>query len=267
MTDIITLTDSESTKIEQARGSAAAVVAAAHDLTVENAEQAERAGGILRDLATVRKRAETDRKALTEPYRAHTQAVNDQYREPSRMLDEADKVIRAKMLTYQGTQERIRAERQAELDRIAAEQRARDEAERTRLAAEAREQREAWEAEAAARNAHAAGHATDETLASAAAAEAAASAMAELERAREIAPLPVRPVETVAAPKPSAGIAVQRPWTFEVTDPSEVPREHLTVSEQSIRQAMREDVRAGREPSPIPGVRFYRDERLAVRGR
>ncbi len=257
MTDLITLTDSESTKIEQARGSAAAVVAAAHDLNVENAEQAERAGSILRDLQTVRKRAETDRKALTEPYRAHTQAVNDQYREPSAMLDKADSIIRGKVLAYQREQERLRAEQQRELDRIAAEQRARDEAERARLAAEAREQREAWEAtQAAASSAEAAQAAQD-----------AADAMGQLERARELAPLPVRPVETVAATKPSAGIAVKRPWTFHIDDPAMVPREHLAVDDQSIRRAMREDVRAGREPQPIPGVRFYQDERLAVRGR
>ncbi len=257
MTDLITLTESESTKIEQARGSAAAVVAAAHDLTVENAEQAERAGGILRDLQTVRKRAETERKDLTRPYRAHEQQINDQFREPSAMLDKADAIIRGKVLEYQREQERIRAEQQRELDRIAAEQRARDEAERARLAGEAREQREAWEAAQAA--------ATDADKAEAAG--QAADAMGQLERARELAPLPVRPVEIVVASKPSAGIAVKRPWTFEVIDPSEVPREHMTVNEQSIRQAMREDVRAGREPQPIPGVRFYQDERLAVRGR
>ncbi len=267
MSDLITLTESESTKIEQARGSAAAVVAAAHDLTVENAEQAERAGGILRDLQTVRKRAETERKDLTRPYRAHEQQINDQFREPSAMLDKADGIIRGKVLAWQREQERLRAERQRELDRIAAEQRARDEAERARLAAEAREQREAWEREAATRAAHAAGHATDETLAAASAAEQAAAAMAELERAREIAPLPVHAVQRAAPVKPSEGVAVKRPWTFEITDPSEVPREHMTVSEQSIRQAMREDVRAGREPQSIPGVRFYQDERLAVRGR
>ncbi len=257
VSDIITLTDSESSKIEQARGSAAAVVAAAHDLNVENAEQAERAGGILRDLATVRKRAEATRKQLGEPYRQHVEAINAQYREPSAMLDKADAIIRGKVLEYQREQERIRAEQQRELDRIAAEQRARDEAERARLAAEAREQREAWEAtQAKAESAEAAQAARD-----------AADAMGQLERAREIAPLPVRPVETVAATKPSAGIAVQRPWTFEVVNPDEIPRAFMVVDDKAIRQNMRDTVRADGEPYPIPGVRFYQDERLAVRGR
>ncbi len=256
MTDIITLTESESTKIEQARGSAAAVVAAAHDLTVENADQAERAGGILRDLQTVRKRAESERKDLTAPYRAHERQINDQYREPSAMLDKADGIIRGKVLAYQREQERIRAEQQRELDRIAAEQRARDEAERARLAAEAREQREAWEA----------AEAKAENPETAQAARSVADAMANLERARELAPLPVRPVETVAAAKPSAGIAVQRPWTFEVTDPSEVPPEHLRVDEASIRRWMHAQVKRGDVPD-MSGVRFYQDERLAVRGR
>ncbi len=260
MTDLITLTEAETASISANCGAAAAVVAAAHDLTVESAEQAERASGILRDLATVRKRAESARKELTQPYRQHERQINDQFREPSAMLDEADGVIRSKVLAYQREQERVRAERQRELDRIAAEQRAADEAERARLAAEARAQREAWEA------AQAKAKASDDEAAAEAARQA-AEAMAQLERAREIAPLPVHAVQTAAPVKPSEGVAVKRWWRFEIKYPESVPRAYLVVDAEAIRRVMREDVRAGRDPQPIPGVRFYRDERLAVRGR
>lgn len=261
------LTDEESSRVAESRRSAAAVVAAARELSVSTADEAERASGILRDLATVRKRADSERKALTQPYRAHVEQINAQYREPTSMLDEADGMIRAKVQGFLAEQERMRAERQARIDAEAAEQRRRDEAEREAQAAAARAQHERWAREQAEREAEAARTGAREDAERAAAAKAAADAMAELERAREIAPLPVRHVPTVEPVKPSAGIAVKRPWTFEVVDPQRVPREFLTVDERLIRRVMREEMRAHGEPLPIPGVRFYQQEGLSVRGR
>lgn len=268
MTDslAIVLTDEESSRVAESRRSAAAVVAAARELEVSTADEAERASGILRDLATVRKRADAERKALTAPHRAHVDMLNAQYREPTLMLDEADGMIRAKVQGFLAEQERVRAERQARIDAEAAEQRRRDEAEREAQAAAARAQRERWAREQAEREAEAARTGAQADTDRAAAAKAAADAMADLERAREIAPLPVRHVPTVEPVKPSAGIAVKRPWTFEVVDPSEVPPEFLIVDESAVRAYMRQRVKAGEVPS-VSGIRFYQQEGLSVRGR
>jgi hypothetical protein len=48
-------------------------------------------------------------------------------------------------------------------------------------------------------------------------------------------------------------------WTFEVTDPSLVPREYLVVDETRIREAM------NRGERNIPGVRFYQSESITSR--
>ncbi len=260
------LTLPEHASIVQARSAAASVVAAAKALVVETPEQAERASEILRDLATVRNRAEAARKELTAPLLAKKGAIDDQFREPAAMLKSADGEVREKVRVFLAEQERIRAERQAAIDREAAEQRRRDEAEREERAAAARAQEERWRAEQAARERKAKRTGEQADAERAAAAKLAADALAEVAVAREIAPLPVRQVEQAAVVKPSEGIAVRRPWTFEVVDASEVPPEYLTVNEASIRRWMHARVKAGEVPD-MSGVRFYQDDKLQVRGR
>jgi hypothetical protein len=262
----IVLTDTESSKLDNARGSAAAVVTAARDLIVETEQEAQRAGEILRDLQTVRKRAEKDRLAMTKPHREHVELINRNYREPSAMLEQADRMVREKVKAYLAEQERIRAERQAEIDTEAAEQRRRDEEERERQAAAAREQREHWEAEQVAREAEARRSGTQTDAERARAAAAAAYAMAELEEARRIAALPVRHAQTVEEAKPMTGVVVNQRWMFEVTDQAKVPESFKVVDETAVRKHMREDVKAGRLPS-LCGIRFFQEESLSVRGR
>ncbi len=260
------LTERESEQIEHARLSAAAIVARAHDLAVEDAAQAERAGGILRDLASVRKRAETERLELTKPLRDKRAAIDANYKAPSAMLDEADKVIRGKLLAYQREQARLAKIEQDRLDAEAERQRLADEAAREAEAAEARAQQEAW-ATRQRELAEAAIAAGDAELAEAAkAAGQAADAMADLERARSIAPLPVRAVPVVATPERQEGIATKRRWTYEIVEPTEVPRGYLKLDEQAIRYEMHRQIKKGKAPE-LPGVRFYQEEGLSVRGR
>ncbi len=262
----LAITRVEAERIEHARLSAAAVVARAHDLSVDDAEQAERAGGILRDLASVRKRADDERLELTKPLREKTAAINANYKAPSAMLDEADKVIRAKLLAYQREQARLRAEEQARLDAEAERQRLADEAAREADAAEARAQQEAWAAQQR-ELAEAAREAGDAKLAEAAAAAGqAADAMGDLQRARSIAPLPVHAPVVAPMPAKQAGIATRKVWGFKVIETSAVPPEFLIVDTAKLRKWMNDEVRAGRWPS-MPGVKFEQEEGLSVRGR
>lgn len=266
---VAALTPVENAQIQTARSSAASVVAAARDLVVEDSERASRAGEILRDLATVKARAERERKAIQKPYLDKVETIRAQYREPTAMLDEADKTIRAKVEAWTVEQERLRAIEQARLDAEAEAQRKADEAERDRLAAEARKQKAAWAAEEARRRADAEANPSPEAIAAADAAQAAREAMAALEASRAITPLPVRQVEVVKpVAKPTQGVSTWKVWTFDTwdVDVGRLPDWARVVDEKAIRREMHRQVKAGKEPS-VPGVRFYQETGMQVRGR
>lgn len=69
----------------------------------------------------------------------------------------------------------------------------------------------------------------------------------------------VAPVTHVPAFGSKAVKGVTKRWTFEVTDPTLVPREYLVVDEGKIRTAMNAGTR------DIPGVRFFQTESLTSR--
>lgn len=282
-------TDAEEAKVSEVTETVGGIVAAAEQLEVVSTETAQQAATMLTEISRARKASETARRFLTDPLRKHVEAINARFKEAAEPLDQANAIVRGKLGTYQAEQERIR---QAEQERLEAEARA----ERERQEAEAREAREKAEAEAreAAERAAAAraptmdavgvadltdaqlvdvvlegGHAEPEARAELARrrearraqeqAEAAQRAVVQANEAEQAAaaqPLTVARVEQ--APK-LAGISTQKRWTFEVIDPHAVPREHLTVDEKSIREAVRAGVRE------IPGVRIYQDAGLAVR--
>ncbi|TET23384.1 MAG: hypothetical protein E3J78_02315 [Candidatus Cloacimonadota bacterium] len=47
-------------------------------------------------------------------------------------------------------------------------------------------------------------------------------------------------------------------WKFEITDPTRVPREYMTINEAKIRNVVRSGIRE------IPGVRIYQEEIMVV---
>jgi len=140
-------------------------------------------------------------------------------------LDEAERLVKAAMLTYQREEDR---KRQEEARRLQAEADERARKERERLAKQAaklktpelREQR--------------------------------------LAQAAQV----VAPVVLPSAPPPKpAGVVTRRRWTFRVTDAAQVPREFLMVDEQKLSklaQALGPDAK-------VAGVEFYEAQTVAVR--
>ena len=263
----VELTTSESEKIARARTSAADIVARVHAIEITDEKTAGDVASFLRDLATVAKRADEERLALTKPHRDHATKINDEYREPAKMLDGAISEVKAKLLAWRQEQERIRREEQARLDAIAAEQRATDERAREEAAAEARAEAERWAAEQRAREQAAAESPSAEATAAAEAAKAAQEAFERLQRARELEPLPVREVAIVAHPERQEGVATRKDWTFRVVDKARVPSEYLVVDEAAIRRDMRGVLRATGEVPTIPGVVFEQVEGIMARAR
>lgn len=267
MTDqSVELSMMESEKIARARTSAADVVARVHAIEITSEAEASKVASFLRDLATVAKRADEERLALSKPHREHAARINDEYRLPARMLERAITEVKAKLLAYRQEQERIRREARAEAERRAAEQRAADEAVREAAAAEARAEAERWAAEQAERERAAADRPSAEATAAAEAAAAAREAFERLERARAIEALPVREVAVVAPLAKQSGVGTRMDWTFRVVDAGLLPPEFLMPDEKEIRQYMRARVKAGEVPE-VDGVEFAQVPRLTARAR
>lgn len=287
-------------KLAEVTAEVATVVEQARAIDVRTPDEASFATAFLSRIATAKRQGEAARRFLVDPLNEHVKRINAQFKETAAPLDEADQVVRQKVLTYQREAQRQAAEEQARLDaeRRAAEEAA--EAERRRLAEEAaRAERNAAEAEARRREEMAAarserrreiGDMSDEQLAELAASpdapvedgnmaveeiqsrknareaqEAAAKARQEAEEAqqREIAAKSA-PAMAVAAPAPLAAAngsaSVRKEWKV-----VEIVDEKLLPREYWLidHAKLNKVVKAGvRE---IPGVRIEQAEGLSVR--
>ena len=97
-------------KAEDLQKEVAPVVAMADELNVDSDMMYEAAGDELRTIKSRSKTLEDRRKAITQPLDAAKKSVMDLFRQPLASLEEAERTIKRKMLTYSQEQDRIRAE-------------------------------------------------------------------------------------------------------------------------------------------------------------
>lgn len=124
-------------------------VAAAGRIDVRTAAEAEHATEFLTQIAGAKRRAEQARKFLVGPLNAHVKSINEKFKEETVPLEQADAIVRAKVLAYRREQERLRVAEQARLDAERAERERQAEEQRRREEAEARAAREAAARESA----------------------------------------------------------------------------------------------------------------------
>lgn len=188
---------------------------------IKTPAQFKSAGEWLKTVKGLLKKIEDARTRITKPINESLREVNNQARQQSQPLLDAELAIKRSMGAYTSELERLRRE----------EQRRADEA--------ARREQEKLQAQAA---------------------KAVASGkMEKAEHLEHRAASVVAPVIQREAPKVS-GITTREFWKFEVTDPSVVPREYMSVDETKIRkvvQALKGDAR-------IAGVRVYPDTQIAA---
>lgn len=187
----------------------------------------------------------------------------------------AENVLKGKYSQYQSRLEMERLERerkareataalQRKLDEEAAEanRKAAEEA-RLRVEAEQKIKREKEEAEARERGAK-------QKEMDAIAAKLAAERIAELRKAEEeakknevVAPTVMEPVvqgvQNVTRAETGSAAFSKAPWTFKVVDPKLVPREYLLVSDNLLRDAVKQGVRS------IPGIEIYQETQVNFR--
>jgi hypothetical protein len=269
----------------------------ARALEVQTPEQAQGAVEFLARIADARKRSETARKFLVDPMNRHVKAINERFKQNTVPLDEADQLVRRKLLTFTQAEEARVAEEQRRVDAERREREAKAEAERRRQAEDAEcVEREAQAAErarqaqlreAANERAREIAMLDDGTLsvladgefsdddaclaeaeiasriAAREAQERADKARREAEEAlqRQIATVsaPAATVRTTELASASGSASTRKVWRASVIDATRIPREYLAVDQKAINAAVRSGVRE------IPGVTIEQVDELAVR--
>lgn len=188
--------------------------------SIVTAEDYEAGSALLMRVKGAQAKLEDARTAITKPMNAALKAINDFFRGPAEKLATAEASVKSAMIGYTNEQERLRREEQAQAD------------------AAARKARERLEAQA--RRAEASGKVEK-------------AATLEMRAATVVAPVINR------APPKIVGVQTREVWKFEVTDPSQVPRQYLIVDESKIRKI----VGAMKGDTQIPGVRVWPDKNIA----
>lgn len=230
----------------------------ARAMSIVTAEQYEAGAAELQAIKGKHREIDEARKLLTRPIDEAKKRIQDFFRAPLDFLEQAESIIKGKLVAYQNEQERLRREEQRKAEEIARKERERleaaaREAERAAREKAAAERKAAEEAAAAGRAAEAA-----KLAARAAATEtkAAEKAAALDERAAAV----VAPVIQREAPK-VAGLAMREMWLFKVEDKSKVPDEYKVVDESRIGKV----VRALKGDARIAGVRVWMEKQPASR--
>lgn len=221
-------------------------------MVIDSQETYDLAADELKAIKSKAKTLEDQRTGITGPINKALKAVNDLFRGPAQYLEQAEKIIKGKMLTYAAEQERIAAE-----ERRKAEAALR--AEQERLAREAAAKEAAAKAEA-------------EALIAAGNAEKAAEvqAQAAIEAASIAATAQVMTAPVVEAPVAKvSGISQRSVWKAECTDKAALIA-FIAANPQFMNlvdvntSALNQMAKAMKETMQIPGVRAYEDKTLAA---
>jgi hypothetical protein len=288
----------EQQKLAEVSSEVSAVVARAREVEVTTPEQAQDATAYLIESKEARRHLEATRKEINADAEHHIKKFNAIFKEKTGPLDEADKLVRAKLKAFVEEQERLRVEEQARLDaqrkaeeEKAAEERRRAEEEAARIEREAVEAEVQRQAKIAAQRGkrrkeiavmgeesllalHAeSSNAGDVELARTEilarqenrnAQERAATARREAEEAtqRSIAAQAAPPSRAAGPSKlasTAGSAAVRHEWKAVVVNEFDLPREYLTPDVKKINAVVKAGVRS------IPGVRIEQVSGLAVR--
>lgn len=236
----------------QLNNRAQAALKMVESMVIDSQETYDLAADELKAIKSKAKTLEDQRTGITGPINKALKAINDLFRGPTQYLEQAEKIIKGKMLTYTAEQERIAAE-----ERRKAEAAVR--AEQERLAREAAEREAAAKAEADALLA--AGNAEK-------AAEVQAQAAIEAASMAATAQVMTAPVVEVSVAKVS-GISQRSVWKAECTDKAALIA-FIAANPQFMNlvevntSALNQMAKAMKDTMQIPGVRAYEDKTLAA---
>jgi hypothetical protein len=186
----------------------------AQSIVVTTADEYEAAAAVMLTLSEREDEFEAKKKTVWDPLAKLTKACQALFNPPLKVLKQAKDIVKEKMGAYALEQRNIQ---------LAAQQRANQEAEdaREKLLAKADKAADAGNDE---------------------------RALVLHARAQSVQ------APTIQSETPKvAGVQLREHWLFEVTDPDEVPREYLMVSEQLVRI----EVDRCKSATKIPGVHIW----------
>lgn len=217
----------------QLLSSAERFLAVAQSYLITSPELYEAAAADLQEIKGKLKALEEKRTAITRPLNQALKAVNDLFRKPKELLEQAEGLIKRAMSAYDHERERKRREEQARLEEEARK-------ERERLEAKAREAEEKGQIEKA-------------------------------EALRESANAVVAPIVSPATEAPKVtGIATRGLWKARVTDKAALVR-HIVAERPDLLSLIEIDAsalnamaRAQKSALSLPGVEVYEHKIIAA---
>ncbi len=258
------------------------VIGFAEKLTIKTPEDAAAAADFLARCAREKKDSEAERVEIVQPIKQAAKKIDERFKAVIAPVEQADGIVRAKLVEYEELAERQRAEEQARIDaereaqeQAAAEEQARldAEAEAARKAAEVvpeaehepTSEDEDFEGKLDADLAKIIRDDPESPLAKAAVKELADRAARAAEEAAESG-APVLAPPTQLAPTgtrraASGSTNTTRRWVGEVENPDEVEDRFKVIDQKLINKA----IQAGERD--IPGVRVYQKMGVAVKAR
>lgn len=216
----------------------------------------------LQAIKSRQKHLEAGRTSITGPLNTALKAVNALFQGPAALLDQAESIVKSKMLTYVNEQRRIEAEARAAAEAQAA-------AERKHLDDKAAAAQAA--SRAAAEAAQAAKATGDEQAAALADAEARRT-QAEAATLATTSQMIVAPVAAVAAAPAAKGISTSVTIEFEVTDLLQLVQ-HVAQHPELINLLAADTVKlraytkAVGVSCTLPGVRVFPKQTMSARSR
>ena len=229
MTDFLTLQIKKPDESLFSRSKAS--LASAEEFEIRTLENAEDAGAVLREIKGLSKELEEKRTSITKPINQALREINALFKPAKGWLQQAESLLKSKILDFQNEQDRIAREAQAKADAAAME-------ERKRL------ERKAKIVETIGRTERA-------------------------DEIREEADAHIAPVVKSAAPK-MEGVVRRETWKAEVTDKAAFlkyvieERQDLMALVNIDNSALNAQARSLKENLSLPGVRVYKESSIAA---
>jgi hypothetical protein len=234
--------------------------------TIDSADVRDMAATELTKIMALKKRVDSQRKAITVPIDAAKKAVMDLFRTPTEYLDQAEAILKGAIQVFDRAEQQRRIAEQARLEEAARKERARMQQEAA--AREAAARAEAAAIQAKADEAAAAGRAEDAARLAAEAESRVEQGAAEVMTLQHTSQLVTAPMS--AAPRVTAGVSTRKVWKAEVSDKLAFVRyiaehpEFIDLVEPNM-PAVNKIALALKANCPIKGVRVFEDSVIAAR--
>lgn len=263
----IAIVTAENPEVVAVRSTLAQMEAQALALAIVDDASSNLATDMLKQLRGARKAVEDKQDGVTKPLNEALKAARAIFKPLVEKYEGIEKNLKDRQLAYLSEKAR-KAEEEARRIQKEAEERALREAQEAQRRADEQkrmiEEQAAKQAEQLRQNGNAEAAEAVEENAARAAEIIGQSVDNTLNQVVEVATQAAPKVERSMRTESGAMSSLKKVWDFEVLDIKAIPAEYLMVNTSAVREHMRQYA-AGADVKPIPGVRYFQKDQLAVR--